>query len=317
MTRMTYRNLGDSDLVVSSVGLGCNNFGRPGAVSEAREGTEAVISTAIDEGVTLFDTADIYGTPAGTSETLMGEVLGNRRDTVVLATKFGNPKASAGPESETWGPKGARNYVRRACEASLGRLQTDRIDLYQMHSPDASTPIAETLDALGDLITEGKVRYIGHSNFNADQIAEADRLATEHGGPRFISAQNEYSLLRRGVEHDVLPAVIKYRLGFLPYYPLFIGLLTGQYTRSGSSDRRHTPELLEGVDWGKLASYQSICDELAVPMTHVTFAWLLAQPGMGSVIAGATTREQVVENAAATRVELPPEAVQRISDLFT
>ncbi len=319
MTQMTHRPLGDSDLVVSSVGLGCNNFGRTGRVTEGRDGTDAVISAAIDAGITLFDTADIYGSPATTSESLMGEVLGSRRDAVVLATKFGHAGSSIGAEAGAWGPKGARTYVRNACEGSLRRLQTDRIDLYQMHTPDPSTPIAETLEAFNALVAEGKVRQIGHSNFDADQIAEAERVSAENGWARFISAQNEYSLLSRGAEAEVLPVVVEHRLGFLPYFPLSNGLLTGKYTRDGGpSGARVTsrPEVLRSVDWDKLDAYRAICDDLGHSMTQVTFAWLLAQPGMGSVIAGATSPEQVAENAAAATVELPVDAVERIDGLF-
>ncbi len=319
MTQMSHRPLGDSDLLVSTVGLGCNNFGRTGRVTQSPKGTDAVISAAVDAGVTLLDTADIYGSPATTSEALIGEVLGSRRDAVVLATKFGHATASIGPESETWGPKGGRTYVRNACEGSLRRLRTDRIDLYQMHTPDPSTPIHETLEALNELVAEGLVRHIGHSNFDADQIAEADRVSVENGWARFVSAQNEYSLLAREVERSVLPAVVEHRLGFLPYFPLANGLLTGKYTRSGGpTETRLTsrPEVLDGVDWEQLDAYRALCDDLGHSMTQVTFAWLLAQPGMASVIAGATTPEQVAENAAAARVELPDDAVERIGTLF-
>jgi len=319
MTQMTSRTLGDSDLVVSSVGLGCNNFGRTGRATQGREGTDAVVSAAVDAGITLFDTADTYGSPTTTSESLIGEVLGSRRDAVVLATKFGHTSASIGPESETWGPKGGRTYVRSACEGSLRRLRTDRIDLYQMHTPDTSTPIAETLEVLNELVAEGKVRHIGHSNFDADQIAEADRLSAENGWARFVSAQNEYSLLAREAERSVLRAVVEHRLGFLPFFPLSNGLLTGKYTRSGGpSGTRLTsrPEVLEGVDWEQLDTYRALCEDLGHSMTQVTFAWLLARPGMASVIAGATNPEQVAENAAAATVELPADTVERIDALF-
>jgi aryl-alcohol dehydrogenase-like predicted oxidoreductase len=316
---MTHRPLGHSDLVVSSVGLGCNNVGRAGRATEGREGTDAVISSAIEAGVTLFDTADVYGSPPTRSETLIGEVLGTRRDDVVLATKFGHAQGNLGPEAEEWGPRGGGTYVRNACEGSLRRLRTDRIDLYQMHTPDPSTPIAETLQALDQLVSEGKVRHIGHSNFDADQVAEADRVSAENGWARFVSAQNEYSLLAREAEETVLPAVVEHRLGFLPYFPLANGLLTGKYARSGGpTGARVTarPDVLQSVDWGQLDAYRSICADLGHSMTQVTFAWLLTRPAMGSVIAGATTPEQVSENAGAAAVDLPSDAVQRIDDLF-
>ncbi len=320
MSSMTYRTLGNNDLVVSTIGLGCNNFGREGRATATAAGTDAVVSAAIDAGITLFDTADIYGAPPTTSESLIGEVLGTRRDAVVLATKFGHASANAGPESLTWGRKGARTYVRNAVEASLRRLRTDRIDLYQMHEPDPSTPIAETLEALNELVTEGKVLHLGHSNFDAAQIAEADRVAAENGWPRFVSAQNEYSLLARGAEADVLPAVVEHGLGFLPFFPLFNGLLTGKYTRTdspaGSRITDAKPEILAAVDWDQLEAYRAVCDGLGLPMAQVTFAWLLAQPGLACVIAGATTPAQVAQNAAAARVEVPADAVERISGIF-
>ncbi len=317
MTQMTQRPLGDSNLVVSSVGLGCNNFGRAGRVTEGTEGTAAVIDAAIEAGVTLFDTADVYGSPPTRSESLIGELLGTRRDGVVLATKFGG--GNLGTEAEEWGPKGGRTYVRNACEGSLRRLRTDRIDLYQMHTPDPSTPIAETLEALDELVSEGKVRHIGHSNFDADQIAEADRVSAKNGWARFVSAQNEYSLLAREAEQTVLPAVVEHRLGLLPYFPLANGLLTGKYTRDGGpTGARVTarPDVLQSVDWDQLDAYRSICADLGHSMTQVTFAWLLTRPGMGSVIGGATTPEQVAENAAAAVVELPTDAVGRIDQIF-
>ena len=198
MTDIAYRNLGRSGLVVSTIGLGCNNFGRLRTATETQEGTDAVIHAAIDAGVTLFDTADIYGAERGLSETLMGNSLGARRGDIVLATKFGMDMQGAnGPD---WGARGSRRYIRLAVEASLRRLQTDWIDLYQLHVPDPLTPIEETLDALDDLVTEGKIRYIGHSNLAGWQIAEAEYVARLHEHPKFISAQHEYSLIVRDAE---------------------------------------------------------------------------------------------------------------------
>ncbi len=231
MAQIEYRPLGKSGLVVSTIGLGCNNFGRQGTASESQAGTDAVIGAAIDAGVTLFDTADIYGAERGLSETLMGRSLAGRRDGIVLATKFGMDMAGAnGPD---WGVRGSRRYIRLAVEASLRRLQTDWIDLYQLHTPDAVTPIEETLATLDDLITEGKIRYIGHSNLSGWQIAEAEFTAQLAGHPKFISAQNEYSLLVREAEKEVLPAVNRYGLGFLPFFPLYNGLFTGKFSRQG------------------------------------------------------------------------------------
>ncbi|MEG8036825.1 aldo/keto reductase [Sphingomonas sp. LR61] len=231
MTGIEHRPLGPSGLVVSTVGLGCNNFGRPGTASESQEGTDAVVRAALDAGVTLFDTADIYGGRPGMSEEMLGRSIAGRRDEIVLATKFGMDMQGAnGPD---WGVRGSRRYVRLAVESSLRRLGTDWIDLYQMHRPDDVTPIEETLSVLDDLVREGKIRYIGHSNFAGWQIAEAELTASIAGTTAFVSAQNEYSPLARAAEAEVLPAVRAYALGFLPFFPLYNGLLTGKYTKAG------------------------------------------------------------------------------------
>lgn len=305
-----YRNLGPSGLRVSTIGLGCNNFGRAKTVTETQKGTDAVIHAAIDAGVTLFDTADIYGKVPGLSETLMGGALKGKRDRVVLASKFGMDMAGAnGPD---WGVLASRRYIRLAVEASLRRLQTDWIDLYQLHQPDPLTPIEETIATLDDLITEGKIRYIGHSNMAGWQIAEAEFTARLGGHPRFISAQNEYNPLSRGVEADVLPAVREYGLGFLPFYPLYNGILTGKYTRAGGPTRGRVttqkPYLLELADWPAIERFQEFCDGRGVTMLEATFGWLLAQQNLTSVIAGATTPDQVRQNVAAATAWVPDAA---------
>lgn len=316
---MEYRTLGTSGLVVSTIGLGCNNFGRPKTATSTQEGTDLVIDAAIDAGVTLLDTADFYGAEPGLSETLMGNGLRGRREKIVLATKFGLDVAGAnGPD---WGARGSRRYIRIAVEASLRRLQTDWIDLYQLHTPDPLTPIDETLDTLDDLIREGKIRYIGHSNLSGWQIAQADYEARIGGHPRFISAQNQYSLLARDAEREVLPAVKEFGLGFLPFFPLYNGLLTGKYSRAGGpTDGRIThskPELLDGVPWDAIDAYAAFCSERGVGMLEATFAWLLAQPSLTSVIAGATTAEQIRQNAAAGTAWRPTTVeVAEISALF-
>lgn len=320
MASMEHRPLGRSGLVVSAVGLGCNNFGRRGTATETQQGTDAVIGAAIDAGVTLFDTADIYGAERGLSETLMGRALAGRRDDIVLASKFGMDMAGAnGP---AWEARGSRRYVRRAVEASLRRLQTDRIDLYQLHEPDPVTPIEETLEALDELIAEGKVRYIGHSNLGGWRIAEAEFTARLGGHPRFVSAQNEYSLLRRDAEREVLPAVRRFELGFLPYYPLFNGLLTGKYRRDAApADARLTTSkrhLLETAPWDALERFRSFCERRGVTMLQASIGWLLAQPGLSSVIAGATSPEQVRQNAeAATAWRPDPDEARELSELFS
>jgi aryl-alcohol dehydrogenase-like predicted oxidoreductase len=319
MAEIEYRTLGRSGLVVSTIGLGCNNFGRAGTATETQEGTNAVIGAAIDAGVTLFDTADIYGRERGLSETLMGNALAGKRDKIVLATKFGMDMQGAnGPD---WGARGSRRYVRRAVEASLTRLQTEWIDLYQLHRPDGVTPIEETLEVLDDLISEGKVRYIGHSNLAGWQIADAEYQAVLGGHPKFISAQNEYNLLARGAEREVLPAVNRYGLGFLPFFPLQNGLLTGKFTRAGGpadsrimQQRKH---LVDDAPWELLDEFQALCDDRGVTMLQATFGWLLAQPGLTSVIAGATRPEQVRANAeAATAWRPSPGDVAEISRIF-
>ncbi|TFD31246.1 aldo/keto reductase [Cryobacterium cryoconiti] len=319
MEQIDYRRLGDSGLMVSTIGLGCNNFGRAGTATQSQTGTTAVINAAVDAGITLFDTADIYGAERGLSETLMGHALRGKRDQVVLASKFGlDMDGRNGPD---WGARGSRRYIRLAVEASLRRLQTDWIDLYQLHQPDPNTPIEETLQTLDDLISEGKVRYIGHSNLAGWQIAEAEFTARLGGHPRFVSAQNEYSLLVRDVEDEVLPAVNAYGLGFLPFFPLYNGLFTGKFSRAGGpADSRIMmirPHLVETAPWDVIEKYEAFCDERGVTMLAATFAWLLAQPGVTSVIAGATRPEQILQNATEGNAWRPsPGDVAWISDLF-
>lgn len=295
------RRVGESGLLVSEVGLGCNNFGRPGTRTENLDGTRAVLDAALEHGVTFLDTADMYGRQ-GRSEELMGEALAGRRDRVVLATKFGHRAVDMG-YGPAVGSKGSRAYIRRAVEASLTRLRTDWIDLYQLHTPDPGTPIEETIDALDDLVREGKIRYYGHSNLSGWQLAEAHLTARARTRSGFISAQNEFSLLQRDVEREVLPAVRHFGLGFFPYFPLYNGLLTGKFTRDGGPDgsrimsqRKH---LWESAPWDALDAYRAFCDDRGITMLEATFGWLLGRQGVSSVIAGATSPEQVAANAAA------------------
>jgi aryl-alcohol dehydrogenase-like predicted oxidoreductase len=249
----------------------------------------------------------------------MGNALKGKRGDIVLATKFGMDMGGAnGPD---WNARGSRRYIRLAVEASLRRLQTDWIDLYQLHVPDSNTPIEETLDTLDDLIGEGKIRYIGHSNLAGWQIADAEYTARLHGHPRFISAQNEYSLLVRDAEQEVLPAVNAYGLGFLPFFPLYNGLLTGKFNREGGPAdsrimmiRKH---LADNAPWDTIDRYQAFCEERGVSMLEATFAWLLAQPGLSSVIAGATKPEQIIQNADAATAWTPSAAdIAEISSIF-
>lgn len=315
---MDYRPLGDSGLVVSSVGLGCNNLGRVGTRTEEQDGADRVVGAALDAGITLFDTADIYGKEFGLSERMLGAALGSRRDQAVVATKWGHQEVE-GPYP-SWGAKGGRRYLRRAVEDSLARLGTDRIDLLQLHTPDPGTPIDETLSALDDLVREGKVLYIGHSNFAAWQLAEADLVARELGTERFISAQNHYSLLARGVEEELLRAAEHFGVGFLPYFPLANGLFTGKFTRTerpaDTRISRQRPQVAEDAPWDAIEEFASLCAERGVSMLEATIGWLLSRPALSSVIAGATTPEQVRQNAAATAWTPDAEDEARISRLF-
>ncbi|WCM56462.1 aldo/keto reductase [Microbacterium sp. EF45047] len=312
------RRVGASGLVVSATGLGCNNFGRSGTATQTIEGTREVIDAALANGVFFFDTADMYGAEPGLSETLMGEALQGRRDRVVLATKFGHERDMG---YDFPAGRGSRRYVRHAVEQSLRRLRTDWIDLYQLHLPDPQTPIAETIDALDELVAEGKIRYYGHSNLDGWQIAEAEFTARARSTGRFISAQNHYSLLARAAEREVLPAVNRYGLGFFPYFPLKNGLLTGKFTREGGPERsrimatrRH---IWADAPWDALEAYQRFCTERGITMLQATFGWLLAQPGVSSVIAGATSAAQVEANAAAADAWTPTgEDLAAIDALF-
>lgn len=297
MTEMEYRQLGDSGLTVSVVGLGCNNLGR--RLDAAR--TDAVVNAAVDAGITLFDTADVYHGEHGFSEELLGKALGARRDEVVIATKFGGDMQGVnGPD---WGVRGSRRYIRKAVESSLQRLGTDWIDLYQLHVPDPVTPIEETLAALSELVAEGKVRYIGSSQFAGWQVVDADWTARSNGLEHFISAQNRYSLLEREVEDELVPACEHLGLGILPFFPLASGLLTGKYQRDAEppegSRLATQPERLARADFDKLEALDMFAAERDLTMIDVAIGGLAAQPAVASVIAGATTPEQITQNVAA------------------
>jgi len=309
---MDHRRLGDSGLKVSEIGLGCNNFG----MRIDQDGTNAVIAAAIDHGVTFMDTADVYG-GQGKSEEMMGVALKGRRHEVILATKFASPMGA--PEKRG----GSRRYVLEAVEASLRRLQTDYIDLYQMHQPDRDTPIEETLGALDDLVTQGKVRYIGNSNFTGWMIADADWTARNEHLNRFVSAQNNYSLLERRVEHEVTPACDRFGLGMLPYFPLASGLLTGKYTRGeappeGTRLANFGPRAaaaLNDNNFDKLDKLTSWAQARGHTLLELAFAWLLGHKVVSSVIAGATKPEQVGANAATAGWKLTPEEVAEVTKL--
>jgi len=316
---MEARTLGTSDLAVSVVGLGCNNLGRPGALTFDQAGTDAVIHAALDAGVTFFDTADIYGAEYGLSETRLGAALKGRRDEAVIATKFGHTGFPSPLESV--GPRGSRAYLRAAVEGSLTRLGIETIDLYQQHTPDPSVPIAETLGALDELVAEGKVRTIGNSNFDAAQLREADAEATRLGTVRFVSAQNHYSLLARGAEAEVLPAVEVLGLGFLPFFPLANGLFTGKFSRAempaDTRIGRQRPEVHENAPWDAIEAFEAFAAARGIGILEATFGWLLARPALSSVIAGATRPEQIRANAEAGVAWRPTAAeVAEIDALF-
>ncbi|GAA5177460.1 aldo/keto reductase [Rugosimonospora acidiphila] len=296
---MRFRRLGASGLVVSVVGIGCNNFGRKVDL----DGTRAVVDAAIEHGINLFDTADIYGNPHGASEELLGAALKGRRDDVVIATKFGMDME--GVNGADFGARGSRRYIHRAVEASLRRLGTDYLDLYQLHRPDPQTPIEETLSALDDLVRAGKVRYLGNSNFSGWQIADAAWTARSAHLTPFVSAQNEYNLLERGAEQEVLPACERFNLGMLPFFPLASGLLTGKYRRGEQppaggrlSDERYA-QRLANAPWETVDALQDFADKRGISLLELAIGGLAAKPAVASVIAGATRPEQVAANAAA------------------
>ena len=310
---MRYRTLGDSGLLVSAVGLGCNNFG--GRLDVTR--TRAVVDAAIDEGITLLDTAESYG-GQGASELALGEVLMGRRDKVVLATKFGGADMGYGPAA---GAKGSRGYIRVAVEKSLTRLKTDYIDLYQLHTPDPVTPIDETIAALDDLVTEGKVRYLGHSNLAGWQIADAAHAAASTGRAPFISAQNHWSLLERGAEREVVPAARHFGVGLLPFFPLANGLLTGKVRKGQgipANSRLAEPRRAGYVTDAKLEKVEALIawgQDHGVSILEIAIGGLAAQPGCSSVIAGATSPEQVKANAAAGEWEPTPDQLAAIDNI--
>ncbi len=311
MSEMRFRQVGDSGLMVSVVGVGTNAFG---ARIDAEE-TQAVVDAAIEQGITLFDTADSYGD--GASEEFLGRALGKRRDDVVIASKFGRGKSQ--PLHK--GAPGSRRYVRRAVEASLRRLGTDYIDLYMLHRPDPVTPIEETLEAMSDLVREGKVRYIGSSNFTAWQVTQAEWAARAIGAQRFVAAQNEYSLYNRLAEQELAPACEAAGVGILPYFPLAYGLLTGKYRRgevapdgsrlSGSGQASR----LEGAKWDRIEALQSFADERGLSLLQVAIGGLVAQPAVASVISGVSRPAQIAANIDAGLWEPSAEDLLALDEL--
>jgi aryl-alcohol dehydrogenase-like predicted oxidoreductase len=305
---MQQRNLGNSDLKISVVGLGCNNFGGDRIDLQA---SRKVIHKALDLGITLIDTADVYGNGnRGESETILGECLGDRRKDVVLATKFGLPM----DEARTL--KGAsRRYILSAIEASLKRLKTDWIDLYYIHRPDPLTPIEETLRTLDDLVRAGKVRYIGCSGFAAWQLVEAQWTAKHHDLNHFVTCQDEFNLLRRGLENTLQPAMEAYGLGLIPYSPLAAGLLSGKYRRNApmpagarmTREKRQADRWLNDSNWEVVERLTAFCEARGHSLLELAMSWLASRPLVASIIAGATTPEQVELNARAVNWPLSPD----------
>ena len=310
---MKVRRLGTSGLKVSEIGLGCNNFGQRLDL----EATRRVVHRALDLGITLFDTADGYGNRGG-SETQLGEVLGTKRRDIVLATKFGWPMDDIGVLRG-----GSRRYLMRAVEDSLRRLKTDWIDLYQFHTPDPETPLEETLRALDDLVRQGKVRYVGCSNFAGWQVADAAWISRSEGLAPFVSVQNEYSLLVRDVESEVVPAMQKFGLGLLPFFPLAGGLLTGKYRHGEplpagarlTETKRSADRFLTERNWRIVDALQGFADSRGRKLVDVAVGWVLARPWVGSVIAGATSAEQIESNVAAGAVRLADDEIAELDRL--
>jgi aryl-alcohol dehydrogenase-like predicted oxidoreductase len=313
MADMTYRPLGPSGLVVSAVGLGCNAFGVRADIDATRE----IVHAAIDNGITLFDVADIYGPEPGVSESMLGEVLGEHRDDIVLATKFGMDMQGA--NGADYGVRGSRRYIRRAVEASLRRLRTDHIDLYQMHEPDPVTPIEETLTTLHELVVEGKVRYVGSSNFAGWQVVEADWVARSSGSAAFISAQNKYSMYDRSAEAELIPACEHVGVGLLPFFPLEYGLLAGRYQRGEpapeGSKLADSSGRLENADFDRIERFEAYAANRGLSPVEVAIGGLAAQPMVASVIAGASKADQVVTNAEAGQWEPTPEDLVALDEV--
>jgi aryl-alcohol dehydrogenase-like predicted oxidoreductase len=310
MSDLPQRKLGD--LSVSVVGLGCNNFGRRVDL----DGTRAVVDAALDAGVNFLDTADIYGDGGG-SENLLGEVLRGRRDQVVLATKFGMDMGDEGPSVR---PRGSRAYIREAIDGSLRRLQTDVIDLYQYHRPDGETPIEETLGALDELVKAGKVLNVGCSNFSASELDEAAGAARENGFASFVSLQNEYSLLKREIEAEVVPECEQLEVGVLPFFPLASGLLTGKYRRGEDAPEgtrlQGRAQVADDETFDRLEAAERFARERGIELLDVAIAGLACQPMVVSVIAGATKPEQVQRNAAALRWTPSDADLEELDSIF-
>ena len=310
---MEYRNLGSSGLRVSLVGLGCNNFG----MRLELEQTRAVVDRAFDRGITFFDTADMYGRRGG-SETQLGKILGHRRKDIVLASKFGMAMSDDGTKIGA-----SRRYIMSAVEDSLRRLKTDWIDLYQLHQPDPLTPLDETMQALDDLVTQGKIRYIGCSNLPSWQVVESQWLSKSMGLNRFVSCQDEYNILNRDVESELIPAMQKYGCGLLPYFPLASGLLTGKYKRTEMPEGARLTVMptfanriyLTDENFDIVDRLKKFANKTGHSILELAFSWMASRPTTASIIAGATKPEQIDANVAAINWVLSQSEIDEVDKI--
>ena len=310
---MEYRNLGSSGLRVSLVGLGCNNFG----MRLDLEQTRAVVDRAFDLGITLFDTADMYGGRGG-SETQLGKILGHRRKDIVLASKFGMAMSDDGTKIGA-----SRRYIMSAVEDSLRRLKTDWIDLYQLHQPDPLTPLDETMRALDDLVTQGKIRYIGCSNLPSWQVVESQWISKSMGLNRFVSCQDEYNILNRNVEAELIPAMQKYGCGLLPYFPLASGLLTGKYKRTEMPEGARLTDMptfanriyLTDENFDIVDNLNKFAHKTGHSILELAFGWMASRPTTASIIAGATKPEQIDANVAAVNWVLSQSEIDEVNKI--
>ena len=310
---MEYRNLGSSGLRVSLVGLGCNNFG----MRLDLEQTRAVVDRAFDLGITLFDTADMYGGRGG-SETQLGKILGHRRKDIVLASKFGMAMSDDGTKIGA-----SRRYIMSAVEDSLRRLKTDWIDLYQLHQPDPLTPLDETMQALDDLVTQGKIRYIGCSNLPSWQVVESQWVSKSMGLNRFVSCQDEYNILNRNVEAELIPAMQKYGCGLLPYFPLASGLLTGKYKRTEMPEGARLTDMptfanriyLTDGNFDIVDNLNKFAKKTGHSILELAFGWMASRPTTASIIAGATKPEQIEANVAAVNWVLSQSEIDEVDKI--
>ena len=310
---MEYRNLGTSGLRVSTVGLGCNNFG----MRLDLEGTRAVVNRAIEKGITLFDTADMYGARGGSEEQL-GEILGPRRKDIVLASKFGMAMSDDGTKIGA-----SRRYIMSAVEDSLTRLKTDWLDLYQLHQEDPLTPMEETLRALEDLVTQGKVRYIGCSNLKSWQVVESQWISKSSSITRFVSCQDEYNILNREIERELISAMQRYGCGLLPYFPLASGLLTGKYQSNKMPEGARLTDMptfanrvyVTDENFSIVEKLNAFAKQHGHSLLELAFSWMAARPTTASIIAGATKPEQIDANVDAIGWKMTPEQISEVDNL--